>query len=190
MSNDILVNIQRDAFEYLSNLIDKEFNSVSKNSSFTLHDRKAFIDEDYYRKSVSDFVEKLHQHSRDMVCLEYLKEVFNLPMVNMRLTDEEIEILDYGVDESGFSSRKVFLMSLVKDHVIDSVLKLPVNNLSDDELLVFIERNKIQKYEDIKSFTTDEQFKRIIEESVMFEDLSDYENQRNKLLGTGADTNE
>lgn len=188
MSNGIMVEIQRDTFDYLANLINKEFDIKSSGNSFVLHDRDAFIDENFYNKAVSDFVNKLKVYSEEMFHLEHLKEVFDLPMVNMRLTDEEVEILDYAVDKSIHESRKVLLMNLVKDYVTNDVLKIPHGGfeLNDKEILLFIERHQIQEYENIRGFAGEEQFKRIIEQSPLFDNFEDYENKKEKILGTGG----
>ncbi|AFS79926.1 hypothetical protein Curi_3p00020 (plasmid) [Gottschalkia acidurici 9a] len=191
MSDGIIVEIQRDSFEFLSDLINREYCLKSKNNSFVLPDQDAFIDCNFFDKAVSEFVSKLQNYSEEMIYLEYLKEVFNLPMVNLRITDAEVEILDYAVHKGGFSSRKLFFMELLKDYIQD-VLKIPTGlTLSDEEILVFIERNKIDEYENLRSFVDEEQFKRLIENSSLFENLEDYESRKKNIRGkTGGPVNE
>ena len=113
-------------------------------------------------------------------------------MVNLRLSDDESEILDYAIYvDSHDHSKRTFLMGLLKDHVMDNILKIPsIANLDDDEILIFIERHRIERYEQMRSFTSEEQFKRIIEESKMFDSLDDYEIKKKKLLGTGGEIDE
>lgn len=110
-----------------------------------------------------------------------------MPMVNLRMSDEEVSIMDYVISESNFDSRKVFFYNHVYS-VACNMVGLPDDlGLSEKQILKLLEAREIDKYEFIRKTGGEEQFKLIINESDRFKDVEDYERQRNFIKGEESD---
>ena len=106
-----------------------------------------------------------------------------MPSVSFRFTDEEIKILEFGVEKSYFESKKSFIMDLVREFVHGSVFDVmgafPEDmRLSDEQLSAFIDLQEFKELEKWRMFVKDiEQWNMILKQS-RFADLEDFEQQR------------
>lgn len=190
MTNDIIIKLYQIEFDFIQRLLAKEYEQKAYHSSWNLQFPciDDYVDETFFDKAIEEFTQHILVETSEAKILDNLVEVFKVPMINLRLTDIETDLLDYAIKDANYGSRRTYLMELVRKEV-KTILGLPLDNINDEALMVFIQAHKFDEYEAMKAMTTGDQFNLIIEKSIDFDSVKDYEKKRDiiyKQVGRGV----